>query len=147
MLFALQRSLKLLLVLDLVFFLDVVNDAAELFVAQRVAKLAAALHDDHLVDDVDHDLRRDFVQRLAQLLVGRIGLEIDLLPALPQHLDLPLLEIGLGEYLAVHFDENLLDDFGARRCSQRQEACERQNCHFHKWLRINILNLIEQIAQ
>ena len=42
-------------------------------------------------------------------------LEIDLLALLAQRRDLPRLEIGLGEDLAVHLDQHLLDDLGAQR--------------------------------
>ena len=47
--FLLQRRLELLFGLELVFLLDVVDDALELLVAQLVAQLLAALHDEHLV--------------------------------------------------------------------------------------------------
>ena len=90
----LERRLELLVGLDLVFLPDVVDDALELLVAQLVAELLAALHDEHLVDRVDHDLRRDLVERLAQLRVVRVALQIDLLPLLAQRGDLPLLEIA-----------------------------------------------------
>ena len=63
-------------------------------------------------DDIDHDRRRDFVERLAQLRVARVALEIDLLAALPEHRDLALLEVGLREDFAVHLHENLLEDLG-----------------------------------
>ena len=46
-----------------------------------------------------------------------------LLALLAQRRNLALLEIGLGEDLAVHLDENLLDDFGAhgnRRADERR---------------------------
>ena len=73
-------------------------------------------------------LRRDLVERLAQLRVARVALQIDLLAHLPQRRDLPLLEIGLGEDLAVHLDEDLLDDLGPRdgqRPAPRQRRDER----------------------
>ena len=83
-------------------------------VAQRVAELLAALHDEHLVDRVDHDLRRDLVERLAELGVVRVALQVDRLPLLAERGNLTLFEIGLGEDLAVHLHENLLDDLAAR---------------------------------
>ena len=51
--FLLQRRLELRVVLELVLLLDVLDDALELLVAQRVAQLAAALHQQQLVDGVD----------------------------------------------------------------------------------------------
>ena len=82
--FGLERGLKLLLGLELVFLLDVVDDALELLVAHLVAELLAALHDEHLVHGLDHDLRRHLVERLLQLLVAGVGLEVHLLALLPQ---------------------------------------------------------------
>ena len=117
----LERGQKLLVVLDLVFLADVVDDLLELLFAQLVAKLFPALDDDHFVDRLDHDLRRDFVERLAQLLVRGIALEVELLAFLPQRRHLALFEIALGEDFAVHLHEDLLDDFRARRHAGRDE--------------------------
>ena len=79
--FLLQRRLELLLGFDLVFFLDVLDDAAELLGAERVAELAAALDEQQLVDGVDDDVGRDLDERLLQLGVGA-GPEVRV--ALPQ---------------------------------------------------------------
>ena len=70
----LERRLELLVVLDLVLFLELVEDALELLVAELVAELLAALHEQHLVDDVHHQFRRDLVEHLPQLRVGEVGL-------------------------------------------------------------------------
>ena len=96
-------------------------------VAELVAELFAALDEQHLVDRVDHDLRRDLVERLAQLDVVGIALQVDLLALLAQRGDLALLEIGLGEDLAVHLHENLLDDFAAGRGDRGQDQTRRDS--------------------
>ena len=95
---------------------------------ERVAELLAALHEQQLVDGVDHDLRRDLVERLPQLRVGRIALQIDLLARLPQRRDLALLELGLGEDLAVHLHEDLLDDLGAAPATARSARTSQRRC-------------------
>ena len=87
-----------------------------------------ALHQQHLVDDVHQQLRRDIVEHLPQLRVGGIALGIDLLAHLAKGRNLPGFEVGLGEDLAVDFDEHLLDDFGVR-CSagkQNHEGAEQR---------------------
>ena len=73
-------------------------------------------------------LRRDLVERLAELLRCSAALEIHLLTPLAQRHNLTLLEVGLREDLAVHLDENLLDDFGAHRATagEREEADEQR---------------------
>ena len=63
---------------------------------------------------------------LRSCCVGRIALQVDLLTLLAQRGDLALLEVGLGEDLAVHLDENLLDDFGAD-AGRRDEADDRED--------------------
>jgi hypothetical protein len=129
----LQRRLELLLGLDLVFLLDVLDDALELIVADAVAELLAALQQQHLVDDVDDQLRRDLVERLAKLGVGRRALQVDLLPLLAQDADLTLLELALREDLAVHLDEDLLEDFGAADGAGGEQERGQQSClGFHK---------------
>ena len=50
---------------------------------------------------------------LRSCCVVAVAFQIDLLTHLPERGDLALLEIGLGEDLAVHLDEDLLDDLGA----------------------------------
>jgi hypothetical protein len=52
---------------------------------------------------------------LPQLLVSRVIL-VELHTALTQRGDLARFQIGLREDFAVHFDENLLDDFGGQPC-------------------------------
>ena len=124
--FLFEGGLELFLGLELVLSSDVVEHALELRVAQGVAELLAALHDEHLVDRVHEDLRRDFVERLPELVVVRVALEVDLLALqLAQPGDLALLEVRLREDLAVHLHENLLDDFGAR-ATARENQDERE---------------------
>ena len=54
--FLLQRRLELRVVVEVVLLLDVVDDAVELLVAERVAQLAAALDQQQLVDRVEDQL-------------------------------------------------------------------------------------------
>ena len=115
--------MELLVVLDLVLFLEIVEDAGELFVAETIAKLLAALHEEHFVDDADHQLGRHLIEHLPQLGVVEVGVgRVEPLPHLAERSNLPHLQVGLREQLAVHPDEDLLDDFGA---AWRRE--ERQN--------------------
>ena len=119
-----------------------------MLLAQRVAELLPALDDDHLVDRVHHDLRGDVVERLAELHVVRVALQIDLLPLLAQHGDLALFEIALGEDLAVHLHQDLFDDFTTDGRNGREKQDRREQCfEFHKYLEDNILSLIEEVAQ
>ena len=69
-------------------FLMLSRIALELLVGQPVAELVAALHDQHLVDDVDDQLRRDLVEHPAELRVRWVGRRIDLLAHLPERRDL-----------------------------------------------------------
>ena len=113
--FLLQRRRELLLVLELVLLADVGDDLRELLVGEREAQLLAALQQQHLVDRVDEDLRRHLGERLLQLVVvlrvARVRLPCS---SGADGRDLPLLELGLGEDLAVHLHEHLLDDLGGR---------------------------------
>ena len=95
-----------------------------MFLAQFVPELSAALNDEHFVDRVHHDLRRDFIQRFPELLVVGIGLQVELLPFLAEGSHLALFQLGLREDLAIYFDEDLLEDFGTGAShdeSHRQE--------------------------
>ena len=65
--FLLECRLKRLFGLELVLFLDVLDDVAELLGAERVSELAAALNEEQLVNGIDDDFRRDFGQRLSEL--------------------------------------------------------------------------------
>jgi len=67
----LERGFKLDVVFELVFLLDVVHRTLELLVAQLQSELAPALHEQHLVDGVDEELRCEVVQHLAELRVAR----------------------------------------------------------------------------
>ena len=150
--FLLESGLELFVRFELVFLLDVVEDGLELLVAELVAELLASLHDEHLIDGVDHDLRRDFVERLAELLVALVAFQIDLLAALPQRRNLQLLEVGFREDLAVHLHQNLLDDLGPRDADRQGNGEERRKedgsmGSLHKCPGTNILSPIEQLAQ
>ena len=94
-------------------------------------ELFAALRQQHFVDDVDHDLRRDLVEGLPELFVLGIVLRIDLLALLAQHGNLALLEIALGEDVAVHLDENLFEDLGAGSDGDREEQRCGDGCFLH----------------
>ena len=55
-----------------------------------------------------------------------VALQVDLLTLqLAQPRDLAILEVRLGEDLAVHLDEDLLDDFGARRDGAERQSASR----------------------
>ena len=64
-----ERRLELLIVLEVLFLAEVVEPALELLVAEVVALLLADLQEQQLVDRVDENLRRDFLDRLLQLVV------------------------------------------------------------------------------
>ena len=92
---------------------------------------------------------------LRSCCVARVVLQVELLAALAQRRDLPRLEVGLGEDLAVHLDQDLLDDLGAQRrrraTSARTAATSGHGAcdvlFIAKSLQPNILPLIEQLAQ
>ena len=128
--FLLERRLELLFGLDLVLFLDVVDDVAELLGAERVAQLAAALDEQQLVNGVDDDVGRDVDERLLQLGVGA---RPEVRVALPQRGDLPLLELGLGDDVAVHLHQNLFEDVraGPRRRHTDQQKGDEPGKAFH----------------
>ena len=73
--FLLQRGLQRFVGFDLVFFLDVLDDAVEALGGHGVAELLAALDHQHFVDGVDDDAGRDFGQRLLQRLIV-LGTEV-----------------------------------------------------------------------
>ena len=129
--FLLQGRLQLFVGFDLVLRLEVVEYSLELLVAQLVTELLAALDQEHLVHGAHEQTRRDLVQRLAQLGVAFFRGEVDVLPLLTQGLDLPRFEVSLGEDLAVHLHQNLLDDLGAGGGGGQHEGREGQgeeNC-------------------
>ena len=109
--FLLQRRLQGLVGFDLVFLLDVLDDAVELFGAHGEPELPAALHHQQLVHGIDDHGGRDFRQRALQ---GGIAVGAEVGVALAQGRDLARLEIGLGDDLAVHLHEHLLDDLPER---------------------------------
>ena len=119
--FLLERGVELLVGLELVLLADVLEHALELLVGHLVAELLAALEQQHLVDGVHQEVGRDFRDGLLQLLVGH------LLRALAQRRDLARLELGLGDDLAVHLDQDLLEDLdragrGRGRCGRGRAA-------------------------
>ena len=114
--FPLQRLRELLVGLDLVFLADVLDDALELVVAHGVAQFLAALREQQFVDGVDDHLRRHLTEHLGERRV--IAAQPAHFRPLTKRGDLPLLEIGLGDDLAVHAHENLLDDVGAEGCTR-----------------------------
>ena len=81
---------------------------------ELVAELLAALHHQHFVDGADQQAGRDFVERFAQLGAALVGRQVDGLAFLAQRLHLPGFKIALGQDLAIHLHEHLLDDLGAR---------------------------------
>ena len=105
--FLLERRLKCLVCLELVFLADVRDDLVEFLVGQLLPELASSLRHQQLVDRVDDQIGRDLVDRLLQRgVVG--GLDA----FRPQHLDLTMLELGFRDDVAVHLHEDLLDDLG-----------------------------------
>ena len=102
--FLLEGGVELLVGFELVLLADVLEHALELLVGDLVAELLAALEQQQFVDGVHQDVGRDRRNRLLQLLVGH------LLRALAKRRDLAVLELGLGDDLAVHLDQDLLDD-------------------------------------
>ena len=123
--FSALSAAELLVRFDLVVLLDVVEDAVELVVAHLVAEFAPALDEEHFVDGVDQQLGCHVVEHPAQL--GVVGLGIDDVPGLAEGGDLAVLEVGLGEDLAVHLHDDLLDDFaakdGARGEAEGEDQC------------------------
>ena len=67
--FLLERGLQRFVGLDLVFLLDVLDDAVEAIGGHRVTELLALLDHQHFVDGVDDDPGRDFGERLLQGLI------------------------------------------------------------------------------
>ena len=119
----LSAASKCFLVLELVLGPDVLEDGRELRVAEGVAELLAALHDEHLVHASTRMAGVISIEHLSKLRVVRVALQIDLLTLhVAEPGDLPIFEVGFREDLAVHFDEDLLDDFAA----QRRGACTEQ---------------------
>ena len=122
--FLLERGLELLLGLDLVVLLDVRENALELLLAQLVPELLPSLHHEHFIDDGHDEIRCHLVEHLAELRIGRIALQIDLLAELlPKGGDLTRLEVAFRENLAVYLHQNLLDHFGP---GHREGAGEQQ---------------------
>ncbi len=103
-------------------FLMLASDRVELLVAHRPAQLAASLHQQQLVDGRQDQVGRDFRHRLAQLGAGRR--HVPQLGPVAQLGHLPLLELGLGDDVAVHLDQDLLEDLRAER-RERQAGEER----------------------
>ena len=89
---------------------------------ELVALLLAELQQQQLVDRLDEDPRRDLGEHLLQLLVvlQRLGVDV-LVHPLAERGDLPGLELGLGDDVAVHLHQHLLDDLGAERDGERSE--------------------------
>ena len=74
----------------------------------------AALHDEHLVHASTMSCGVMSFSALRSCALFGSLFEIDLLPLLTEHRDLPRFQLGFREDLAVHLHENLLDDLGAR---------------------------------
>ena len=83
-----------------------------------VAELAATLDEQQLVDGRQDEVRRDFGDRLPQLRARRRY--VAELGAVAQLGHLPLLELGLGDDLAVDLHEHLLEDLRAERRHEQQ---------------------------
>ena len=65
----LEGGLECFLVLELVLGLDALEDGREPRIGEAVAELLAALHDEHLVQRLDQEGRRDLIEHLAKLRV------------------------------------------------------------------------------
>ena len=122
--FLLQRLFERRVVFELVIGPNLLDDVGEPLVGDGQVQFLRALQEQQLVDRLQHDLRRDFVERLAQL---RVVLQVrfgHLAVLLAERRDLTLFQVALGEDLAIHLDQDLLDDLGAHR--QRQERHQRR---------------------
>ena len=118
-----EGGLECFLAFELVLGLDALEDGREPRVGEGVTELLAALHDEHLVQRLDQKGGRDLIEHLSKLRVVRVALQVDLLTLhFPEPRNLPVLQVGFREDLAVHLDEDLFDDFRARRA-----PCDRQS--------------------
>ncbi len=108
--FLLERGLELLVVLEPLVFPHRRQPAVELLVAQVQTLFAAQLDDQQLVDGVDQQLRRDLGDRLLQFLVVLERFRRDF--AIAERGNLPFFELALGDDVAVHLDQNLLQNLG-----------------------------------
>ena len=82
------------------------------------------------------------IEHLPKLLRRSVALQVDLLTLqFPEPRNLPILEVGFREDLAVHFDEDLLDDFGARAATAGRRQCQRGGRRLEREVCISWLNL------
>ena len=78
---------------------------------------------------LNHQLGRDVLEHLAKFRIARLGCRVDLLAERAKRRDLPRLELGLGENLAIHLHEHLLDDLrpaAPRRAPTGREEVRRR---------------------
>src|SRR5439155_12038863 len=102
------------------------------------------------------------VQHLPQLRVGRVALHVPLLAELAQRGHLALLEVGLGEDLAVDLHQHLFDDlrpWSGDNTNRGEREPDERGAHggalpVHDWVSrvtkafdTNILHLFGERAQ
>ena len=80
-------------------------------VADGEPDLLRALHQQHFIDHGDDSLRSDLREELGELGIGQSA-RVRLIRQLAERLELNAVELGLGDDLAVHLHEHLLEDFG-----------------------------------
>ena len=115
-----QRGHELLVVQEVLFLAERRQPLLELLIGQLVAALLPELNEQELVDGFDDQSRRHLGEGFLQLLVvlQRIGSDV-LVQSCSQRRDLTLLQIGLGEDVAVHLHQHLLDDLSSNREYER----------------------------
>jgi hypothetical protein len=97
---------------------DVGPGGLERVVAHRVAELTAALHEEQPIHRLEDQVRRHLGDCLPQLRAGRR--QVRQCGPVAQLADLTLLELGLGDDVAIHLDDHLFDDLRAQRRDRRQ---------------------------
>src|SRR5579864_2854839 len=87
-----ERLVERRVILEMVVRLEVLDELLVLIVAHLVAQLARALHEDHVVDGLDDEARRDLLQRSLDHRVGLGGFDISLLVLRRERFGLLLLQ-------------------------------------------------------
>src|SRR4029079_4706176 len=111
--------------------------------AQRVVELAAALNEQELIHSFEDQVGCQFTDRLLKL---EIGLGARVLRSRQRRCE-PLLEVRLGNNLAVDFDQYLFNDLrpernAGQKSTGQNQARRRRNqsvCHLNS-LELNMLN-------
>ena len=115
------------IVLEILALPDVGDPLLELLIGDVNAFFLAKLQQQHLVDCVDENLRRDLRDHLLQRLVvlHRLGIDSRVDPAAERG-NLLGLELGLGQDVAIDLHEDLLEHFGRHpELANRRRASRR----------------------